>query len=37
MAGKPLIDGSLRVSLGTVPQMQRFWRAWQHVEPAPAA
>ncbi|MEB3360914.1 MAG: histidinol-phosphate transaminase [Synechococcaceae cyanobacterium] len=33
MAGKPLIDGSLRVSLGTLPQMQSFWRAWQHVEP----
>jgi histidinol-phosphate aminotransferase len=32
MAGKPLIDGSLRVSLGTVAQMQRFWQAWCRVE-----
>ncbi|MEX0588896.1 MAG: histidinol-phosphate transaminase, partial [Cyanobium sp.] len=29
MAGKPLIDGSLRVSLGTVEQMGRFWAAYQ--------
>ena len=29
MAGKPLIDGSLRVSLGTTEQMQRFWQAYQ--------
>ncbi len=28
MAGKPLIDGSLRVSLGTRAQMQRFWAAY---------
>lgn len=28
MAGKPLIDGSLRVSLGTLDQMQRFWAAY---------
>ena len=28
MAGKPLIDGSLRVSLGTLEQMQRFWAAY---------
>ena len=26
MAGKPLIDGSLRVSIGTRAQMERFWR-----------
>ena len=26
MAGKPLIDGSLRVSIGTRVQMERFWR-----------
>ena len=29
MAGKPLIDGSLRVSLGTLEQMRRFWEAYQ--------
>ena len=29
MAGKPLIDGSLRVSLGTLEQMGRFWEAYQ--------
>jgi histidinol-phosphate aminotransferase len=29
MAGKPLIDGSLRVSLGTTEQMQRFWAAYR--------
>ena len=29
MAGKPLIDGSLRVSLGTMEQMGRFWEAYQ--------
>jgi len=28
MAGKPLIDGSLRVSIGTCEQMQRFWQAF---------
>ena len=28
MAGKPLIDGSLRVSLGTLEQMRRFWEAF---------
>ncbi|MCX5960163.1 MAG: histidinol-phosphate transaminase [Cyanobacteria bacterium] len=28
MAGKPLIDGSLRVSLGTREQMERFWGAY---------
>jgi histidinol-phosphate aminotransferase len=32
MAGKPLIDGSLRVSLGTCEQMQRFWQAYAHIE-----
>ncbi|MEB3307562.1 MAG: histidinol-phosphate transaminase [Cyanobacteriota bacterium] len=25
MAGKPLIEGSLRVSIGTLEQMERFW------------
>ena len=29
MAGKPLIDGSLRVSIGTQEQMQQFWRAYR--------
>ncbi len=32
MAGKPLIDGSLRVSLGTREQMQRFWAAYAAIE-----
>jgi histidinol-phosphate aminotransferase len=32
MAGKALIDGSLRVSLGTREQMQRFWQAWQRLD-----
>jgi histidinol-phosphate aminotransferase len=32
MAGKPLIDGSLRVSIGTRPQMERFWTAFQAIE-----
>jgi histidinol-phosphate aminotransferase len=31
MAGKPLIDGSLRVSIGTTEQMGRFWAAYQAV------
>ena len=29
MAGKPLIDGALRVSFGTTEQMEQFWRAYQ--------
>lgn len=29
MAGKPLIDGSLRVSIGTGEQMARFWDAYR--------
>ncbi len=29
MAGKPLIEGALRVSIGTTEQMQRFWAAYQ--------
>ena len=29
MAGKPLIDGSLRVSIGTTEQMQQFWEAFR--------
>jgi histidinol-phosphate aminotransferase len=28
MAGKPLIDGCLRVSIGSEAQMQQFWQAW---------
>jgi len=28
MAGKPLIDGSLRVSIGTRAQMQQFWQMY---------
>jgi len=31
MAGKPLIEGSLRVSLGTTAQMQHFWSAYQRI------
>lgn len=37
MAGKPLIDGSLRVSLGTTEQMQRFWAAYGAIENLDAA
>ena len=32
MAGKPLIDGSLRVSIGTRDQMEQFWSAWQQAD-----
>ncbi len=32
MAGKPLIDGSLRVSLGTGAQMERFWEAYRRID-----
>jgi histidinol-phosphate aminotransferase len=32
MAGKPLIDGSLRVSIGTRSQMEEFWQAYQRIE-----
>ena len=32
MATKPLIDGSLRVSIGTTQQMERFWRAYAPIE-----
>ena len=31
MAGKPLIEGSLRVSIGTREQMERFWLAYRSV------
>ncbi len=38
MEGKPLIDGSLRVSLGTREQMGRFWEAYGWVDgPFPGA
>jgi histidinol-phosphate aminotransferase len=32
MAGKPLIDGSLRVSLGSRDQMQQFWAAYRRID-----
>ena len=32
MAGKPLIEGSLRVSIGTTEQMERFWQAYRAVD-----
>ena len=32
MAGKPQIDGALRVSVGTMEQMQRFWETYQLVD-----
>ena len=32
MQGKPLISGSLRVSIGTLEQMQRFWSAYAAIE-----
>ena len=32
MDGKPLISGSLRVSIGTIEQMQRFWAAYAATE-----
>jgi histidinol-phosphate aminotransferase len=32
MAGKPLIDGALRVSVGTGEQMARFWDAYRSIE-----
>jgi histidinol-phosphate aminotransferase len=35
MAGKPLIDGSLRVSLGTRDQMERFWGAFEICDASP--
>ena len=37
MTGKPLIDGSLRVSIGTREQMQRFWAAFSAIEGLNAA
>ena len=32
MDGKPLISGSLRVSIGTLKQMQCFWAAYAATE-----
>lgn len=32
MAGKPLIDGSLRVSLGSRDQMEQFWAAYRRID-----
>ena len=32
MAGKPQIDGSLRVSIGTLAQMQTFWESYRQLE-----
>ncbi|MBC1259845.1 histidinol-phosphate aminotransferase family protein [Synechococcus sp. BSF8S] len=32
MSGKPLIDGALRVSLGTREQMDRFWQEYRRIE-----
>ena len=32
MAGKPQIDGALRVSVGSMEQMQRFWETYQLVD-----
>ena len=36
MAGKALIDGSFRVSIGTRSQMERFWSTFQAIEAAAA-
>ena len=35
MAGKPQIDGSLRISIGTSEQMQHFWQAYQAIDSEP--
>ena len=32
MAGKPLIEGALRVSIGTPEQMEQFWQAYRRIE-----
>ncbi len=32
MKGKPLIDGALRVSIGTTDQMQQFWEAFSNID-----
>ena len=33
MAGKPQLEGSLRVSIGTLTQMQRFWECYRRLDP----
>ena len=35
MAGKPQIDGSLRISIGTIKQMKRFWQTYQAIDSEP--
>jgi histidinol-phosphate aminotransferase len=37
MTGKPLIDGSLRVSIGTGDQMRHFWNTYARIEGLPSA
>jgi histidinol-phosphate aminotransferase len=37
MTGKPLIDGSLRVSIGTLEQMRHFWSTYARIEGLPSA
>ena len=32
MKGKPLINGSIRVSIGTTAQMKRFWEAYKKAD-----
>ena len=32
MAGKPQVDGALRVSIGTLAQMQHFWAIYAQLE-----
>ena len=32
MSGKPQINGSLRISIGTTEQMQRFWKAYVAID-----
>jgi len=32
MAGKPLIECSLRVNIGITEQMRRFWAAYAAIE-----
>ena len=33
MAGKPQLEGSLRVSIGTLTQMQKFWACYRQLDP----
>ncbi len=32
MAGKPQLEGALRLSIGTLEQMQHFWQAYQAID-----